>query len=228
MHGQVGRLRRAARFLERAGVLPERAYRTIDRVRVGTSVAAALVAIGTLSAALVGGRLSSWRMPAGVLPAAFVGLGAWALVLAGQWRARSADTPRTGQDTPRPRGLVGALRRARIDKNPWSWGAQIGWSALGLLLEAATLVAALEAVGAGVRVLDAVAVYATLRLLWSLVPVAGAPGAADLTLLLVLTALGAPLASACAAVVTLRLLTFWIPAALGLLLSSAFEHRLLT
>jgi undecaprenyl-diphosphatase len=133
-----------------------------------------------------------------------------------------------GQATTRPRGLVGTLRRAGIDKDPWSWGAQVGWSALGLLLEAATLAAALEAVGAGVPVLDAVAGYAVLRLLWSLLPVAGAPGAADVSLLLVLTALGAPLASACAAVVTLRLLTFWIPAALGSLLSRGFEHRLLT
>ncbi|WP_167760514.1 hypothetical protein [Blastococcus sp. CT_GayMR16] len=70
--------------------------------------------------------------------------------------------------------------------------------------------------------------YAALNLVWSLVPVTGAPGAADVALLLALMAVGAPLASACAAVVTLRLLTFWIPAALGALLSAGFEHRLLT
>jgi undecaprenyl-diphosphatase len=228
MHGQVGRMRSAARFLERAGVLPERAHRAIDRVRVGAVVAAALVAVGTVSVALGGGGLSGWRTPAALLPAALVGLVAWALILAGQWRARGARSSKAGQPATRPRGLVAALRSAGIGRDPRRWGAQIGWSALGLLLEAATLVAALEAVDAGVPVRDAVAVYAVLRLLWSLVPVVGAPGAADVALLLALTALGAPLASACAAVVTLRLLTFWIPAALGLLLSSRFEHRLIT
>jgi undecaprenyl-diphosphatase len=90
------------------------------------------------------------------------------------------------------------------------------------------LVAALQAVRGGVPVLDTVAVYAVLRMLWSLLPVTGAPGAADVAMLLALTALGAPLASACAAVVTFRLLTFWIPAALGSMLSAGFEHRLLT
>ena len=77
-------------------------------------------------------------------------------------------------------------------------------------------------------VMDTLAVYAALRLLWSLLPVTGAPGAADVALLLPLTALGAPLASACAAVTTFRLLTFWVPAALGSVLSARFEHRLLT
>ena len=124
--------------------------------------------------------------------------------------------------------MVGALAGAGIGRDPWSWAAQVGWSVLGVALEAATLVAALEAVGARVPVLDAVTVYAVLRLLWSLAPVTGAPGAADVALLLALTALGAPLASACAGVVTLRLLTFWIPAALGSMLSAGLELRLLT
>jgi undecaprenyl-diphosphatase len=123
---------------------------------------------------------------------------------------------------------VGSVRRAGIAGDPWSWGAQVGWSALGLALEAATLATALQGVGGRVPVLTTVAVYAALRLLWSLLPLLGAPGAADVALLLALTALGAPLASACAAVVVFRLLTFWIPAGLGSMLSAGFEHRLLT
>jgi uncharacterized membrane protein YbhN (UPF0104 family) len=229
MHGQAGRLRRAARFLERAGVLPDRAHRAIDRFAVGSTVAAAVVAVATLVVALIGGRLSGWRAPAAVVPAVLLGLGAWALVLAGQWVARRHGTaPPPPDPAGRPRGLVAAVRRAGIARDPWTWGAQVGWSALGLVLEAATLVAALQAVGGALPVLDTVAVYATLHLLWSLLPVTGAPGAADVALLLALTALGAPLASACAAVVTFRLVTFWIPAALGAMLSAGFEHRLLT
>jgi undecaprenyl-diphosphatase len=224
LHGQTGRWRRAARFLERAGVLPDQASRAIGRIAVGATVAAALVAAGTLALALTGGRLTGWEAPEAVVPSLLLGAGAWVLVLAGQWVARrgTAHPP-----TPvRPRGLAGAW--AGIGRDPWSWAAQVGWSVLGLALEAATLVAALQGVGARVPVLDAVTVYAVLRLLWSLAPATGAPGAADVALLLVLTALGAPLASACAAVVTLRLLTFWIPAALGSLLSGGLELRLLT
>ena len=230
MHGQTGRLRRAARFLERAGLLPGQAHRAIDRISVGATVAAAVVAAGTLALALTGGRLTDWETPEAVVPSLLLGAAAWVLVLAGQWVARrgTAAPPPAAHAPLRPRGVVGALAGAGIGRDPWSWAAQVGWSVLGLALEAATLVAALEAVGARVPVLDAVTVYAVLRLLWSLAPVTGAPGAADVALLLALTALGAPLASACAGVVTLRLLTFWIPAALGSMLSAGLELRLLT
>ena len=86
----------------------------------------------------------------------------------------------------------------------------------------------MHAVGGNVPLPTTVAVYAALHLLWSVVPVTGMPGAADVSLLLGLMALGAPLAPACAAVAAFRLLTFWIPAGLGALLSARFEHRLLT
>ena len=108
------------------------------------------------------------------------------------------------------------------------WAAQVGWAVLALALEAATLAAALQAVGGRVPLLVTVTVYAALRLLWSVAPGTGAPGAAEGALVLALTALGGPLAGAAAAVMTFRLLTFWIPAACGALLSGAFENRLLT
>jgi uncharacterized membrane protein YbhN (UPF0104 family) len=99
---------------------------------------------------------------------------------------------------------------------------------LGVVLEAAALAAALHAVGGQVPLLATVTVYAALHLLWSVVPATGMAGAADVSLLLALMALGAPLASACAGVVFFRLLTFWIPAGLGAVLSARFEHRLVT
>jgi undecaprenyl-diphosphatase len=142
--------------------------------------------------------------------------GAWALVLIGQWLAGRRSADRSRRD---------AARR------PWNWrteAAQLGWAVLALVLEAATLAAALHGVGGRVPILATVTVSAALRLLWSVVPATGAPGAAEAALVLALAALGGPLASACAAVVTFRLLTFWIPAASGALLSGAFEHRLLT
>ena len=224
VHGRAGRLRRAARFLERAGVLPDAARGAIDRVMVGTTLASALVAVGSMGAALGAGALVDWAAPKALVSSVLLGLGAWLLVLAGQALARR----RAGPGNARPPSAVAALWRVGTGGDPWRWGAQIGWAALGLALEAATLVAALRGVGGGVPVMDTVAVYAALRLLWSLLPVTAAPGAADVALLLPLTALGAPLASACAAVVTFRLLTFWVPAALGAVLSARFEHRLLT
>jgi undecaprenyl-diphosphatase len=96
---------------------------------------------------------------------------------------------------------------------------------MAILLEAAVLAAALHGVGGDVPLLATVTVYAVLHLLWSLVPVTAAPGAADVALLLILTGLGAPLASACAAVFVFRLVTFWLPAAAGSLLTARFEHR---
>jgi undecaprenyl-diphosphatase len=57
--------------------------------------------------------------------------------------------------------------------------------------------------------------------------VAGAPGLAEAELLLALTAIGAPLEAAGAGALTLRILTFWFPAALGWAFSGRLEHRLL-
>jgi undecaprenyl-diphosphatase len=97
-----------------------------------------------------------------------------------------------------------------------------------VVLEAAALAAALHAVGGEVPLLATVSAYAALHLVWSVVPATALPGAADVALLLALTSLGAPLASACAGVLAFRLLMFWIPAGLGSLLSARFEHRHLT
>ena len=229
MHGRAGWRLRAARFLERAGVLPGPAQQAIDRFAVGATVAATVVAVGTLVLALVETTLTDWRAPDALMPAMLLGLGAWVLVLAGQWLAqRRAAAAAPAVPKVHPVGALGIVRRGDWRRDPWPWGAQLGWSVLAIALEAAALAAALQGVGGRVPVLATVTVYAALRLLWSLVPVAGAPGAADIALLLALSALGAPLASACAAVVTFRLLTFWIPAGLGSLLSGGFEHRLLT
>jgi undecaprenyl-diphosphatase len=104
----------------------------------------------------------------------------------------------------------------------------VGWATLGVALEAAALASALHAVGGDLPLLLTTTVYGALHLLWSLVPVTGMPGAADVALLLVLLALGTPLAAACAAVLVFRLLTFWLPAGIGSFLTVRFEHRHLT
>jgi glycosyltransferase 2 family protein len=221
LHGGEGWRRSAARFLERAGVLPADARRSTDRYVLGAVVAAAVVACGMLVMAAVEGRLGDWDAPEALVPAVALGLAAWALVLAGQWLARRHDP------TPSPRRLPALLATlARVPAGvPWRRGAQFGWSTAGVVLEAGALAAAMHAAGGSVAVLATASVYAALHLLWSVLPMTGAPGAAEVALLLALTALGAPLASACAAALVFRVLTFWLPAALGWLLTARLEHR---
>jgi undecaprenyl-diphosphatase len=235
LHGRTGWRRSAARFLERSGVLPGPALRAIDRFVAGAVAAAVVVALATFVLAVVEGRLVGWRAPEALVPAVLLGLAAWGLVLLGQWLARrhgSASDPISGRE-PRPQvalTLREALTRRRDHSTParWNWWAQLGWASLGVALEAAVLAAALHAVGGDVPLLATTTVYGALHLLWSLVPVTGLPGASDVALLLALTSLGAPLASACATVLAFRLLTFWVPAGLGSVLSARFEHRLIT
>lgn len=222
LHGGEGWRRSAARFLERAGVSPEESRRAVDRYVAGATAAAVLVAVATLVLALVEGRLGDWRTPEALVPAVALGLAAWGLVLAGQWLARRADTG------PRVRRQVSEALRAGLTaprRTPWLRGAQLGWTTAGVALEAAALAAAVHAVGGSVPLLTTATVYAGLHLLWSLLPVAGAPGAAEIALVLALTALGAPLAGACAAALVFRLLTFWVPVVVGAMLSARFEHR---
>jgi undecaprenyl-diphosphatase len=230
LHGRRGWRRAAARFLEQAGGEPEDAQRSIDRFTAGTIFAAAMAAIGTLGLSLAEGRLTGWQIPDALVPAVLLGVGAFALVLVGQWLAGRHDPGMHAQFAP-DAGVTGALRA--LLRRPtgvaefWHRGHQLGWSVTAVVLEAATLASALHAVGGNVPLLTSVSVYAVLHLLWSILPVTGTPGAADLVLLLVLTALGAPLASACAAMLTFRLLTFWLPAVAGAILVGRFEHRLL-
>lgn len=220
LHGRSGWRRSAARFLERAGVLPTAAQTAVDRFVAGAVAAASIVAIGTFVLAVVEGRLTGWRAPEALLPALLLGLGSWGLVLTGQGlaRRRVPARDRNRGARPRPRALwAGAA--------PGRWAAQLSWSVLGVALEAATLAAALHGVGGQVAVLATATVYGALHLLWWAVPVTGAPGAADVALLLGLSALGAPLASAAVGVVVFRLLAFWLPAAAGTLLTARFERR---
>jgi glycosyltransferase 2 family protein len=227
LHGHDGWRRTGARFLERAGVLPEAGTAGLARFTAARVVAAVLVAVATCTGALADGRLGDWRMPEAIGPVVALGLAAWALVLVGQWLARGRSRPPRSErgDVARAVRELVSFRRPRTERGAWRRGAQLSWSVAAILLEAAVLAAAVHGVGGDVPLLATAAVYAVVHLLWALVPVTAAPGAADVALLLTLTALGAPLASACAAVFVFRLVIFWLPAAAGALLTGRFEHR---
>lgn len=229
LHGHDGWRRAAARFLERAGVLPEAAAAGLSRFGAAGVVAAVVVVVPMLVLALVEERLTGWRTPEALGPAIALGLVAWALVLTGQWLAlapaRPATVRRDGAEVRRAVRELLRIRRPGSGRSRWRRGAQLAWSVAGIFLEAAVLAAALHSVGGEVALLATATVYGALHLLWAVLPVTAAPGAADLALLLALTALGAPLASACAGVLVFRLLAFWLPAAIGSLLTGRFEHR---
>ncbi len=230
LHGHGGWRRAAARFLERAGVLPEAATAGLARFTASRVVAAVAVAVATLVLALVEDKLVGWGMPEALGPAVALGLGAWALVLLGQWlalpRPRPVGENEAGRtEIARAVGELLSIRPPAPGRPAWRRGAQFAWTVAGVSLEAAVLASALHSVGGDIPVLATATVYAALHLLWAVLPVTAVPGAADVALLLALTGLGAPLAAACAAVFVFRLVTFWGPAATGGLLTARFEHR---
>ena len=203
LRGGAGRRRAAERFLESAGVLPEAAARAVRRATAGIAAGAAVVAVVALAMGLAQPALGDWQSPADALRTVLIALGAACLVAAGQVLASSGDLAWRGWRLPRPA------------TPPQRWTVQIGWAALGTALEVAALACAVEAAGGRAAVLAVAAGYATLRVLWTVLPPTALPGAAEAALVALLVALGVPLADACAAVLIARALTFWIPAALG-------------
>jgi len=218
LRGRPGGRQVAARFLEEAGVLPGAAQRATVRAALGAVLGAVLVAVVALVLALTGNRLSHWQAPVSSVPVLLVGVGALSLVVLAQLLTRRRFS------VP-PSLLGGGLADDHSAAPTVRWLALVGWSALGTALEGGALAAALHAVGADVPLLASSAAYAVLRLVWTLVPELALPGAGEVALLLAMTALGAPLADACAAVLFYRALAFWLPVGIGaLVLRSAQRH----
>ncbi|MGY1666712.1 phosphatase PAP2 family protein [Geodermatophilus sp. SYSU D00696] len=206
VHGRDGERRARARLLERAGLLPATADAATVRIGRAGPVGAAAAAVLLIALAVLDGSIPAWRTPTAVLAAASTGAAAWLLAVAGQLTARrgndDTDAPPSRQPPPSPRDRMAVL----------------GWIALAVALEATVLSAAVQAAGGGVPVLAAAGGYAALRLVWIALPVTGLPGAPEASLLLLLGALGVPVAAACAAVLVTRSLTTWAPCVIGLLL----------
>ncbi|MCZ2839139.1 phosphatase PAP2 family protein [Modestobacter sp. VKM Ac-2985] len=222
LRGRPGGRQVAARFLEDAGVLTATAEQATVRVARGAVLGSVLVAGTALVLGLVQGRMPDWRAPESSLPVVLVGAGALLLVAVGQLLTRHGV-----RSAPGPRLLAsGVPHPSDRAADAVRWAALTGWSAAGIAWEGAALAAALHAVGADVPLLASTMLYAVVRLLWVLVPELSLPGAGEvLLLLLALTALGAPLADACAAVLLYRLLTFWLPVGGGALLIGAVQRH---
>jgi undecaprenyl-diphosphatase len=123
-----------------------------------------------------------------------------------------ATPPDVAAGSPQPRTRSAALAA----------GAGLAAAADGL-----AFAAVLDGVGADVPVLIVAALAILAPLLWSTLPPAGGAGAVELLLLAGLVALGVPIATACAGVLLHRLLTWWLPAAIGALTAPHLQHRLL-
>jgi undecaprenyl-diphosphatase len=219
LRGRAGSRTAASRYLERAGVRSGTAGQALDRTAAAETVAAALAAAAALVLAMLEGRLRYMQVPASPLPVAAVAVGAFLLWLGGHALAgRHWPSPAAGPSRGRPTAAGLAARQAV---------AVVGYGALAVTLDGAALGAALHAVGGQTPLLATASAYAFLRLLWAVLPVIGAPGLADGALVLGLTAFGAPLASAAAGALLFRLLTYWGPAALGVLIARRFERHLL-
>jgi undecaprenyl-diphosphatase len=216
VHGRSGARIVAGRYLERAGVLPDAAGRAYDRIRLGTTLGAAVVAVAAVALALYDGRLTSWRVPLSFAELGVVGVAAFLLVSLGHALSRRRDPVVPVAQARADLGGIGARRIAAV----------VIWSAAGIALEAAGLAAALHGVGGHVPLTVTAAVYSVLRLCWAALPAAGAPGIGEASLALALTALGEPLTIACAGVLVFRLLFFWAPAVLGSLVAARFAQRL--
>lgn len=220
LKGHRGAGAAATRYLQRTGLPPGQARTALRRSSVAGVAAAALVAAVAVVLGVLDGRLDTWRAPESVVPLVAVAAGVFALttvghLLAGRGAAALDEMPE--DDAGR------AERRSSATR----WAAQVAWAALAVAVDAAALGAALHGFGGRLPLLATAAVYAVLRLLWSTVPATSLPGLAEVALILALTSLGEPVASACAGVLAFRLLTFWAPAAVGSIIAARLEHRFL-
>jgi undecaprenyl-diphosphatase len=139
-----------------------------------------------------------------------VGLARWA----GRLRARVGRPVREGASA-----LVGALR------HPASAAALFGGSAGVTLGYVLALAACTHAFGVGVGLPVVTAVYLGGSAVASVAPTPGGLGALEGSLVAGLTAAGAPAGPAIAAVLTFRLITYWLPVMPGLVAYRSFRRR---
>ena len=216
VHGPSGARVVAGRYFERAGIPPAIAAGAYDRIRLLTTLGAAVTAVAAVALALYDGRLTSWRTPPSLLALGMVGVAAFLLVSLGQILARGCVPVIPGARVRHGLGGIGVRHLSSM----------AALSAAGIALETAGLAVVLHGVGGHVPVTVTAAVYPVLRLGWTALPLAGAPGIGEASLVLALTASGELLEIACAGVLVFRLLFFWAPAVLGSLVAGRFARRL--
>jgi glycosyltransferase 2 family protein len=211
----VGWLVLNQRFLEEAGIA-----RASALAAIGLKVlAAALTRVSVMAvvAAMAGTSSELFQFD----PVYMVGIPIVLLAVGGvAWLVlRSRAPKKLASVAAAARDLGSVLRQPRR-------AAVLLASSAGLPISyALALVASTAAFGVDVAVLDVLVVYLGGTLVAAASPTPGNLGAVEVTLSAGLTAVGVPAASAVAAVLLYRLLTFWIPLAPGFLAFRYLQHK---
>lgn len=208
-------------FLERIGLRRAHAVAVIalNRIVMGLVSAVAtilgIVVIGTAVPFNEGSIPTGWPIYAGA--AAIVV--AIVCVLASPFGRRRLLRPGIAKIREIGQELVPTLRR------PLRAVQLIGGCSAYLLLSAAGLVATLAAFTPDFPLIAVIAVFMVASTLGQLVPTPGGIGAVEAAMIAGLTAIGATPADAVAAVLTSRVLTFWLPVLPGIVMFRILQHR---
>jgi uncharacterized membrane protein YbhN (UPF0104 family) len=216
----VGWLVLNQRFLERAGLERASAIAGITLKVVVGGLTRMLIAILVAVAAGTGGRWWT-HLPAEsallLAAAALVGATAVGVVAIARPRMPRRLTP-----------LATGLRDVSVVlRQPRRAAALLGSTAALTLTSGLILWASIRAVGGDVAVVDLFVVYLGGTAIAALSPTPGNLGAVELALTAGLTALGMPSATAVAAVLLYRLLTFWLPVVPGFIALRWLQQRAL-
>lgn len=205
-------------FLERLGFRRARAVGVIVLNRAGTGAVGGLLTLiaifglGT-SDLLRGVRVPlSWPVLLGAVAAALVAVG---LVLGSPFGRRKVVRPTIRM----ARELIATLRHPV--RATQLFGGAVGY----LVLSGFGLVASLAAFRTPAPVLTVLAVFVVSQTVGQIVPVPGGLGAVETLMVAGLTAMAIEPTVAVAAVLTSRLLTFWLPVLPGIVMFRYLQHR---
>lgn len=208
-------------FLERLGL---RRAHAIGLLILNRAVTAVVAAVATILGILVIGDaipVDTRKIPMGLPVVA--GAGALVLLLVAAvtspWGRRRLVRPVVDTLSELSRDLLPTLR------HPIRATQLFGGSIVFLALSAAGLAATLAAFSPSVPVVPVLAVYVVGSTLGQLVPTPGGLGTVEAALVAGLTAIGVRPTEAVAAVLTSRLLTFWLPVLPGLVAFRLLQHR---
>jgi uncharacterized membrane protein YbhN (UPF0104 family)/membrane-associated phospholipid phosphatase len=213
--GGFGGLGLNVRYLEQAGLDRPSA---VAAVGLNTVAGAVVHVIGMVASLVLVGRAGVGDV---TLPRSRAALAAVAALLA--LGGIVLWTPLGRRRLARP-AVAAARSLADVVRSPAKSLQLFGGSAAISLSYIAALTASLEAFHSGPRLVQVAAVYLGSAAIASVSPTPGGLGAMEAALVAGLTAVGAPVGGAVAAVLSFRLLTFWLPTIPGAVVYRLLRH----
>ncbi len=206
------------RYLQRSGVSPALATASVGAAQIVAFLMHMLLLV--VFAALTGAvhihslQPPTWAYP--VLAALLILVLITIAIPPGRRLLRARLTPVLGQVLPRLLDLA---------QNPRKLAEGFGGALLVTVLYAACLAACVRALGGSVPIVGVAVVYLTGSAIAAAAPTPGGLGAIEVALSAGLTAAGLPGATALAAVLLFRLLTFWLPVPVGWIAFNYLDRR---